>query len=55
MKELQIVRPGLGIRSQGLCCGEVDGGEGGGGVGGATSEMAGVEGRRNRAVVGGRS
>jgi hypothetical protein len=55
MKELQIIRLGLGIRAQGLWCGEVDGGGGGGGVGGAVSKMAGAEGRRNGAVVGGRS
>jgi hypothetical protein len=55
MKELQIVRPGMGIRAWGMCCGKVDGGGGGGGVGGAASEMGGAEGRWNRAVVGGRS
>jgi hypothetical protein len=55
MKELQIVRPGLGIPARGLCCGEVDGGGGGGGVGGAASEMVEAEGWQNKAVVGGRS
>jgi hypothetical protein len=55
MKELQIVRLGLGIRARGLCYGEVDGRGGGSGVGGAASEMAGAEGRQNGAVVGGQS
>jgi hypothetical protein len=55
MKELQIIRLGLRIRAWGLCCGEVDGGGGGDGVGGAVNEMAGAEGRWNGAVVGDRS